>query len=191
MFSFCRRTNTMFLGVMVLTKVKICWVDELQMLWHFRCLRASIGSTVPDMVFITFFIIIILHNFVIAEKWEYAFAHVVGQRAFLTCIPKRFWGQWFSTMLLNLFIIVQFLQYCLFVMIISFCDFQEIPKVNNLIYVCITMIAGCKKITSLFPLFLTQWGRVTHICISKLIITGSDNGLSPGRLIGPLGVNFI
>ena len=24
-----------------------------------------------------------------------------------------------------------------------------------------------------------QWGRVTHICLSKLIITGSDNGLSP------------
>ena len=45
---------------------------------------------------------------------------------------------------------------------------------------------------------LTHWGRVTHICISKVTITGSDNGLSPGRrqaiiwtdaeilLIGPL-----
>ena len=28
---------------------------------------------------------------------------------------------------------------------------------------------------------LTHWGRVTHICVSKLIIIGSDNGLSPGR----------
>ena len=28
---------------------------------------------------------------------------------------------------------------------------------------------------------LTHWGRVTHICISKLTIIGSDNGLSPGR----------
>ena len=28
---------------------------------------------------------------------------------------------------------------------------------------------------------LTHWGRVTHICISKLSIIGSDNGLSPGR----------
>ena len=27
--------------------------------------------------------------------------------------------------------------------------------------------------------FLTHWGRVTHICISKLAIIGSDNGLSP------------
>ena len=27
----------------------------------------------------------------------------------------------------------------------------------------------------------THWGRVTHICISKLIIIGSDNGLSPER----------
>ena len=49
---------------------------------------------------------------------------------------------------------------------------------------------------------LTHWGRVTHICVSKLSITGSDNGLSPGRrqaiiwtnagilLIEPLGTKF-
>ena len=49
---------------------------------------------------------------------------------------------------------------------------------------------------------ITHWGRVTHICVSKLIIIGSDNGLLPGRrqaiiwtnagllLIGPLGTNF-
>ena len=28
---------------------------------------------------------------------------------------------------------------------------------------------------------LTHWGRVTHICVGKLVIIGSDNGLSPGR----------
>ena len=27
---------------------------------------------------------------------------------------------------------------------------------------------------------LTHWGRVTHKCVSKLTIIGSDNGLSPG-----------
>ena len=49
---------------------------------------------------------------------------------------------------------------------------------------------------------LTHWGRVTHICVSKLSIIDSDNGLSPERrqaiiwtnagilLIGPLGTNF-
>ena len=49
---------------------------------------------------------------------------------------------------------------------------------------------------------LTHWGRVTHMCVSKLTIIGSDNGLSPGRrqaiiwtnavilLIGPLGTDF-
>ena len=52
------------------------------------------------------------------------------------------------------------------------------------------------------PVLLTHWGRVTHICISKLTIIGSDNGLSPGRrqaiiwtnagilLIQILGTNF-
>ena len=51
-------------------------------------------------------------------------------------------------------------------------------------------------------LYLTHWGRVTHICISELTIIASDNGLSPGRrqaiiwnkagllLIEPLGTNF-
>ena len=49
---------------------------------------------------------------------------------------------------------------------------------------------------------LTHWGRVPHICVSKLNIISSDNGLSPGwhqaiiwtnvgiLLIGPLGTNF-
>ena len=49
---------------------------------------------------------------------------------------------------------------------------------------------------------LTHWDRATHICVGKLTIIGSDNGLSPGRrqaiintnagilLIGPLGTNF-
>ena len=47
-----------------------------------------------------------------------------------------------------------------------------------------------------------HWGRVTHICVRKLTIIGSDNDLSPGRrqaitrtndgilLIRPLGTNF-
>ena len=50
--------------------------------------------------------------------------------------------------------------------------------------------------------FKTHWGRVKHIYVSRLTITGSDNGLSPGRrqaiiwtnagilLIGTLGTNF-
>ena len=31
------------------------------------------------------------------------------------------------------------------------------------------------------PIFLTHWGQVTHICVNKLTIIGSNNGLSPGR----------
>ena len=49
---------------------------------------------------------------------------------------------------------------------------------------------------------LTHRGLVTHICVGKLTIIGSDNGLSPGRRqaifwtnagilsISPLGTNF-
>ena len=58
---------------------------------------------------------------------------------------------------------------------------------------------GIKVIFS--NIFLTHWGRVTHICVDNLTVIGSDNGLSPGRrqaiiwtnagifLIGPLGTN--
>ena len=58
------------------------------------------------------------------------------------------------------------------------------------------MMSSC--IISLFNSLI----RVTHICVSKLTIIGSDNGLSPDRrqaiiwtnagilLIGPLGTNF-
>ena len=49
---------------------------------------------------------------------------------------------------------------------------------------------------------LTHWSRMTHICVGKLSIIGSDNDLSPGWrqsiiwtnagifLIRPLGTNF-
>ena len=49
---------------------------------------------------------------------------------------------------------------------------------------------------------INSWGRMTHICVGKLTIIGSDNGLPPGRrqaiiwtsagilLIGPLRTNF-
>ena len=57
----------------------------------------------------------------------------------------------------------------------------------------------------LFGIMLTHWGRVMHIsiiCLSKLTIIGSDNGLWPGQresivwtsagilLIGPSGINL-
>ena len=70
----------------------------------------------------------------------------------------------------------------------------SLPTHVERLYNCISIIPiigqGC------------HWGRVTHICVSKLTIIGSDNGLSPGRrqaviwtnagilLIGPLGTNF-
>ena len=63
-------------------------------------------------------------------------------------------------------------------------------------------VIGKNNDTQVLYCYLTHWGLVTHICVGKLIIIGSDNGLSPGRrqaiiwtsaailLIGPLGTNF-
>ena len=71
---------------------------------------------------------------------------------------------------------------------------------------------GLKKMVNIFKLtycplidvavILTHWGRVTQICVGKLTIIGSDNGLLPEwrqaiigtnagiLLIGPSGTNF-
>ena len=66
-----------------------------------------------------------------------------------------------------------------------------------------TLLLSCLLHPKPAGTILTLWGRVTHICVVKLTIIGSDNGLSPGRrqaiiwtnagilLIGPLGTNFI
>ena len=63
-------------------------------------------------------------------------------------------------------------------------------------------ILSCQYHACWYPGDLTHWGRVTHICVNKLTIIGSDIGLSPGRrqaiiwtndrilLIGPLGTKF-
>ena len=65
-----------------------------------------------------------------------------------------------------------------------------------MLYYSISAFAKC------MDCILTHWGRVTHICVSKLTIIVSDNGMSPGRrqaiiwtnagilLNGPLGTNF-
>ena len=64
-------------------------------------------------------------------------------------------------------------------------------------HVCICAIDFKPRMANL----LTHWGRVTHICVSKLTIIGSDNGFAPDRrqainwtnagilLIGPMGTN--
>ena len=72
-------------------------------------------------------------------------------------------------------------------------------RVNDQICVFLVKISRFHYAGSIL---LTHWGRVTHICVSKLTIIGSDNGLSPGRrqaiiwtnagilLIRTLGTNF-
>ena len=58
------------------------------------------------------------------------------------------------------------------------------------------------QLENVLILTLTHWGRVTHICVGKATIIGSENGLSPGRrqaiiwtnagklLVATLGTNF-
>ena len=69
-------------------------------------------------------------------------------------------------------------------------------KYGSLMKACVSTRACAIRVC------LTHWGRVTHTCVGKLTIIGSDNGLSPGRrqaiirtnagilLIGTLGTNF-
>ena len=52
-------------------------------------------------------------------------------------------------------------------------------------HVPITVFLGLIKSNK----YLTQWGRVTHICVSKLTVIGSRNGLSHGRHQANIGIN--
>ena len=75
---------------------------------------------------------------------------------------------------------------------------HKYSRKNNELTLCQIHISGDQP----DKLSLTHWGPVTHICVSKLTIIGSDNGLLPGRrqaiiwtnagifLIGSLGIDF-
>ena len=74
---------------------------------------------------------------------------------------------------------------------------HRIPHTRNSIMLKLMIFLSLQNKIS-----LTHWDRVTHICVSKITIIGSDNGLSPGRrqaiiltndgilLTGPLRTNF-
>ena len=78
--------------------------------------------------------------------------------------------------------------------------FKAFDTMNHSILYKKTRILWCETVRS--KMVLTHRGRLTHICVGKLTIIGSDNGLSPWRrqaiiwtnvgilLIRPLGTNF-
>ena len=49
---------------------------------------------------------------------------------------------------------------------------MELGNTMNFVSVLQILTACCS---------LTHWGRVTHICVSKLSILGSDDGLLPAQ----------
>ena len=79
--------------------------------------------------------------------------------------------------------------------------FFQVPRPKLRFFFCSAPIPFSVK-SPPTPTPLTHWGRATHICVSKLAIIASDNGLSPGRrqaiietndgilLIWSLGTNF-
>ena len=85
---------------------------------------------------------------------------------------------------------------------------QSLKKKNSLKITHLTFHSNLPGANELMILknektnYLTHWGPVMHICISKITIIGSDNGLSPGwcqaiiwtnagiLLFGPLVTNF-
>ena len=80
-------------------------------------------------------------------------------------------------------------------------DMWGLLWIQTLMYLRLQSLQWCMQCHVILDVVLTHWGRVTHICVSKLTIIGSDNGLSPGRrqaiiwtsagiLIGSLGANF-
>ena len=54
------------------------------------------------------------------------------------------------------------------------CRFPQLPQMQCVALMLATLSCHCMKI-----IILTHWGRVTHTCVSKLTIIGTDNGLPP------------
>ena len=79
---------------------------------------------------------------------------------------------------------------------------EYVNKWDNLYWTVYIVQGNCTNAKHLRPSSSTHWSWVMHICISKLTIIGSDNGLSPDRrqaiiwtnarilLIPTLGSNF-
>ena len=53
-------------------------------------------------------------------------------------------------------------------------------KMNNIMHTAYWNVYNWNMMFILFKFHSTHWGWVMHTCVSKLNITGSDNGLSPG-----------
>ena len=62
-------------------------------------------------------------------------------------------------------------------MLVCFADayMRHSSSINQTQYLCFPRIFSKSRVD------ITHWGRVTHICVSKLTIIVPDNGLSPGR----------
>ena len=67
---------------------------------------------------------------------------------------------------------------CLTLNIYTPCSLTEMyRKTNNDAIFFPLSVSSVQYVHVMFP--LTHWGRVTYICVGKLIIFGSDNGLLP------------
>ena len=64
------------------------------------------------------------------------------------------------------------------------CHFRTIILLQQIAiekWKCVSSALSIERIQQRSVSLLTLWGRVTHICVSKQTIVGSENGLSPGR----------
>ena len=80
---------------------------------------------------------------------------------------------------------------------------SSMPVIDNAVPFRVILVTAGWGISCEIALRLTNWGWVTHICVSNLTIISSDNSLSPGSrqaiiwtnaeilFILPIGTNFI
>ena len=102
-------------------------------------------------------------------------------------LSKQSWGWWFETSMHPLW------RHCNDFLILSIIMIKQ--NLTNCMpifkYICrTTLFKSTNPVHTSFSLaidslsamwYLTHWGWMMHICVSKLTIIGSDNGLWPGR----------
>ena len=113
----------------------------------------------------------IVHFSAHISKWELVCKFgVIFHISIISCLCSRFHvrNQWFFYSVIT-FSYIKCFVHSYTVDVVFTLSYLNITHWNSKLYLlCISS-------------FLTQWGRVTRMCYSKLTSTGSDNGLTPGR----------
>ena len=142
----------------------VCWCCVLLLSW-IKTVK-KMGMKVRDLLPINS-----------QRVWKHLIPHFNEVREILASIHTRKnpWSQWLSVISFHIFgSVLMMIEYFVG-------SGPGFPLVAKWFTIYMVKVCNVKSPFRLRIVFLTHWGLVTHICVSKLTTIASDNGLSPSR----------